>query len=236
MNTILFDLDGTVLPLDMEKFLDIYFKEMGQAFDQIIEPDRLIKNIWISTETMIKNTDDRTNESVFMEKFETLIDGDLEEYKKKFDLFYDEGFLKTKVSTYENKWIIKSVTLLKEKGYTLVLATNPLFPLKAIHHRVKWSGFEPEDFVYITSYENNHYCKPQLKYYEEILKDINKKPEDCMMVGNDSYEDMIASKLGIKTYLIEDNLVNRHEIDIKANYQGNYKNFYEFVKKLPEIK
>lgn len=236
MNTVLFDLDGTVLPLDIEKFLDIYFKEMGQAFHQMIEPDRLIKNIWTSTEAMVKSTDDRTNESVFMEKFETLIDGDIKEYREKFDLFYDEGFLKTKESTYENEWIKKSVSLLKEKGYTLVLATNPLFPLKAIHHRIKWSGFQPEDFEYITSYENNHYCKPQLKYYEEILKDINKKPEDCMMVGNDAYEDMVASKLGIKTYLIEDNLVNRHEIDIEANYQGNYINFYNFVKKLPEIK
>ena len=56
-----------------------------------------------------------------------------------------------------------------------------------------------------------------------------------MMVGNDFYEDMIAGKLGIETYLITDNLVNRHEKQIEPNHKGTYKDFLAFVKSLDGI-
>lgn len=236
MNTILFDLDGTVLPLDMDRFLEVYFKELGKSLCHLCTPESLVNNIWAATRVMIENTEPRTNEEVFMEAFENLIEDNLEEYKEQFDLFYDNGFLKTKETTYENKWIKKAVNLLKDKGYTLVLATNPLFPLKAIHHRIKWSGVNADDFSYITSYENNHYCKPQLKYYEEILSAINKRPEECMMVGNDVSDDMIAGQLGIKTFLIDDCLINKRNVEFKADNKGDYKYFYQFVEGLPNRK
>lgn len=236
MNTILFDLDGTVLPLDMDKFLEVYFKELGKSLSHICDPKILVNNIWAATKAMIENTELRTNEEVFMEAFGNLIEDNLKDYQEQFDLFYDNGFLKAKETTFENKWIKKAVNMLKDKGYTLVLATNPLFPLKAIHHRIKWSGFNPDDFSYITSYENNHYCKPQLKYYEEILSVINKRPEECMMVGNDVTDDMVAGELGIKTFLIDDCLVNNKNHEIKADNRGNYKRFYQFVEGLPDKK
>jgi FMN phosphatase YigB (HAD superfamily) len=123
--------------------------------------------------------------------------------------------------------------MLWEKGYSVVIATNPLFPLKAIHHRIRWAGFEPSEFDYVSHYEKNHYCKPQIKFYEEILADIYKNPEECMMVGNDVQEDLVAGKLGLKTFLIKDHLLHRTEEEIAADYQGSYVDFYEFVQGLP---
>jgi FMN phosphatase YigB (HAD superfamily) len=237
INTILFDLDGTILPLDMDSFMKIYFNEMEKAFDGFEDKEVLGKNVWIATEKMIKSIDDRTNEEVFMENFEKLCAGNLEDYIKIFDKFYDDGFLNTKkavVNTCGN-YIKDSIKLLKDKGYSIVIATNPLFPLKAIHHRIRWSGFDPNEFEYITCYENNHYCKPQIKYYEEILTDIRKKPSDCMMIGNDVQEDMIAGKLGMKTYLINNHIINRNDEEINSDYEGNYEDFYKFVIKLPLV-
>lgn len=238
MNTILFDLDGTVLPLDTEHFLDIYFEEMEKAFEEFDDKEHLVNNVWAATGEMVKSTDERTNEQVFMESFDKLTKGRLEDYTEVFDKFYDEGYLNTKVAIKDkdNTWIKKSINLLREKGYTIVIATNPIFPKKAIYHRVKWSGFEPEEFDYIACYENNHYCKPQIKYYEEILKDTNKNPEDCMMVGNDVQEDMIAGKLGIKTFLINNHVINRTGEEVVSDYEGSYEDFYEFVRELPVVK
>jgi FMN phosphatase YigB (HAD superfamily) len=236
MNTILFDLDGTLLPMDINVFMKIYFDEMGTFFSDLIQPKDLINNIWASTETMIKNIENKTNEDVFMEDFGGRITGDLEIFKQRFNEFYDTAFLNVKKSIFEAPYIKESVGLLKEKGYTLVVATNPLFPLKAIKHRIKWAGFEPEDFSYITSYEKNHYCKPQIKFYEEILKDIGKTPEECFMIGNDVQEDLIAGKLGIKTFLINDYLLHRTKDEIVSDYQGSYEDFYNFSNNLPTIK
>ncbi len=130
----------------------------------------------------------------------------------------------------------KSIDVLKLKGYQLVLATNPIFPIKAILHRINWAGFAPEEFSYISCFEKNHYCKPQIKFYEEVLSEIGKKPEECLMVGNDVQEDMVVHSLGVKTYLVEDHLIHRTDEPIVVDYRGSYEAFYEFVEKLPEVK
>lgn len=235
INTILFDLDGTMLPLNLDKFLQIYFTEMGKKFHDLIEPKTLVHYIMTATESMVNNTDYRANEKVFMEKFGELIQDDLQVYQKRFNEFYDREFMETKASVVNSPLMRDSINILKEKGYDLIVATNPLFPEKAIHHRIRWAGFEPEQFIYITSYEKNHYCKPQLHFYQEVLKDTGKTPQECLMVGNDVQEDIIAAKLGIETYLITDYLIHRTQEPITATHQGNYFDFYQFVQGLPEL-
>ena len=234
-NTILFDLDATLLPMNQDEFVQRYFHEMAKMFHDMIDGRLLAKYVMECTELMIKNLEDLRNEDVFMTRFSELIDGDLEVYQARFDKFYDTLFLNVQPTTYQSKSMIKAVKLLKVKGYNLVLATNPLFPMKANHHRIDWAGLSPDDFSYISSYESNKYCKPNLEYYSEVLSAINRSPEECMMVGNDALEDMVAAKLGIKTYLIEDHLLNKHNVEIKADYQGRYEDFYTFVEGLPNL-
>lgn len=235
LDTFLFDLDGTLLPVDMDKFLPIYFREMGTAFQGIIEPKQLTSHILTATHAMVANTEFKTNETAFMEKFSQLIEGDLDFYRKRFDQFYDQGYLKTRDIVNETPFIQKSVALLKAKGYNLVIATNPIFPEKAILHRIRWAGLNPADFSYITSYERNHYCKPQLLFYEELLSEIGKTPGQCLMIGNDVQDDLIAGVLGIKTYLITDYLINKDNQEFSCTYQGSYEDFYRFVEGIVEL-
>ncbi len=235
MNTILFDLDGTLLPLDMQKFTEIYFHELGYMFKDMIDPKLLVKYIWTATEEMVRNTEYKTNEEVFMNKFSQLIGGDISKYTKRFDAFYDTHFLKTREAVQSQLLIKESIELLKEKNYKLVVATNPLFPRKAIYHRIEWAGLDLKDFEYVTSYEDNHYCKPQLHFYKEILDVIGKAPEQCMMVGNDVQEDLIALNLGLKTFFIRNYMIHRTQDEIDCTYEGNYEDFYNFVKGLDTV-
>ncbi|HYE84399.1 MAG TPA: HAD family hydrolase [Clostridia bacterium] len=235
IDTILFDLDGTLLPLDMQKFTQIYFNEMGSMFKDMIDPKLLVKLIWTATQEMVDNTEYKTNEEVFMNKFSELIGGDISMYTERFDKFYDTLFHRTREAAQSHSLIKESIEILKEKNYKLVVATNPLFPRKAIHHRIEWAGLDLKDFIYITSYENNHYCKPQLHFYREVLDVIGKKPEQCMMVGNDVQEDLIALKLGIKTFLVRNHMIHRTEETINSSYEGYYEDFYSFVKALTAV-
>ena len=235
LNTILFDLDATLLPMEMDEFVQKYFHEMGVMFHDLIDGKLLAKYVMECTELMVKNTEDRRNEEVFFTRFSELIDGDLVVYQARFDEFYDTRFLNVRSCTHQNESMIKAVKLFQEKGYDLVLATNPLFPMKANHHRIRWAGLSPDDFSYIASFESNTYCKPNLDYYREILTAINKSPEDCMMVGNDALEDMVAGNLGIKTFLVEDYLLNKHHVEIKADHRGLYDDFYAFVERLTDL-
>lgn len=233
MNTILFDLDGTLLSMDAETFEKSYFNEIGKSFSDLMEPMELGKHIWGATKAMVSSLDERTNEQVFMEDFNIRVNNRLHEFWDRFDKFYDNEFLRVKSSVKPEEYMIKSIKILKEKGYNVAVVTNPLFPIKAIHHRIKWAGFEPKDFTYITSFEKNHYCKPQIKFYEEVLKDIDKAPDECLMVGNDTVEDLVARNIGIKTYLIKNNILNKSQKSYVTDYEGNYEDFYKFIETLP---
>ncbi|QCX32392.1 HAD family hydrolase [Caloramator sp. E03] len=234
MNTILFDLDGTLLPYKWEDFEKEYFKKMVYKLKDLFTPKQTIEYILDATKEMIMNTDcNKTNEEVFMDKFCKISGQEKEKMYKIFKDFYDKEYRTISGIFTPSKYVINSIKTLKEKGYTLVVATNPIFPMEAIIQRVNWAGLDEKDFILITSFEIMHYCKPQIKYYDEILNVIDKKPFECMMVGNDVSEDLIAGKLGIKTYLITDYMINKNNIEPKADYVGTYEDFYNFVQKLP---
>ena len=234
-DTFLFDLDGTVLPMDFDKFMELYFSNIGEFFKDKIDPKLLVKSILSSTEVMVNTNDKRRNEDIFMNHFDSLINS-TEDYKPLFLEFYNSDFDKVQASTYKSDYMRKSIDLLKQKGYKIALATNPLFPMIANHHRIRWAGFEPNEFSYISSFESNSYCKPHLQYYNEVLESINKEAENCYMVGNDVFDDLSSGKLGIKTYLITNHMLNKHNQEVSSDYQGTYIDFYNFVLELDDIK
>ena len=234
-DTFLFDLDGTLLPMNFEKFMELYFYYLGAHFEGKIDPKLFGKSMMEATNNMRLADNNLTNEEKFMQHFDSLIEGDIEEYRKHFDAFYDGTFENVRPSTSESKEIIESIEILKQKGYKLVIATNPLFPLKANHHRIKWAGLDNNDFDYITSFEVNKYTKPHLEFYEEVLNTIEKKAEQCYMIGNDVSDDLPAGKLGIETYLITDCLINSKNLEVITDHQGDYGDFLKFVKNLKPI-
>jgi FMN phosphatase YigB (HAD superfamily) len=185
---------------------------------------------------VLNNEADRTNKDVFMKKFSELTNKDADVMYDTFMDFYF-GEYKTMgelISPLEH--IRDSIKILKEKGYKLIVATNPLFPTEAIIERIKWAGLETSDFEYITSFEHMHFCKPNTSYYKEILTIINKEPENCIMVGNDVEEDLGAGKLGIKTFLIKNHIINKKNVEPNTDYTGTYEDFYKFANELPYIK
>ena len=129
-------------------------------------------------------------------------------------------------------WYALIVGWLKEKGIRVVLATNPLFPSIATENRIRWAGLQPEDFEYFTTFENSHYCKPNLDYYQEILEKRSLKPEECLMVGNDVGEDMITEQLGMKTFLLTDCLINKENKDISQYPNGGFAELDAYLKEL----
>ena len=113
-----------------------------------------------------------------------------------------------------------------------MLATNPIFPAAATESRIEWAGLDKNDFLLYTTYENSHYCKPNPKYYEEILERLHMNAEECLMVGNDVNEDMVAETLGMKVFLLTDCLLNKDNKDISAYPHGGFPELLSFVEGL----
>lgn len=236
MNTFLFDLDGTLLPMDQEKFINGYLKYLCKKFVPMgFDQEQLVKAVWLGTDSMCKNDGTVTNCEVFWKAFGEILGSDIRTFEPDFESFYQNEFQSVIHYTTPSPLAKDAISLLKSKGYHLALATNPLFPTIATESRVKWAGLNPNDFSLITTYETSSYCKPNPKYYEEILQRIGKQAPECCMVGNDVSEDMVTAALGLDTYLITDCLINSNKEDISAYKKGSFVDFMNFIRELPSV-
>ena len=50
---LLFDLDGTLLDLDMETFLPAYFQALTRRFGQLVDPQQFVDHLVASTAVMM---------------------------------------------------------------------------------------------------------------------------------------------------------------------------------------
>ena len=230
---ILFDLDGTLLPMDQDVFVKAYFGRLAAKLaPHGYEPKKLIDAIWGGTAAMIKNDGSMTNEAAFWRFFCTVFGEDAIKDEPKFEEFYRTDFQLVQSSCGFDARAAQTIDALKEMGFTLALATNPIFPAIATESRMRWAGLNKEDFVSYTTYENSRYCKPNPKYYQDILDQLDVKGEECLMVGNDVGDDMVAQELGMKVFLLTDCLINKHNVDISVYPHGSFEELMEYIRTL----
>ena len=233
---ILFDLDGTLLPMDQDEFIGAYFKALlkkliflGLPGSSAEEQQALGKTVWACTHAMMSNDGTCTNEERFFSTFSTLTGIDIAPLKEEFDRFYINEFEAVSAVCGRNPLVRETIDRLKAEGYRVAVATNPLFPLKANERRLAWAGLSLSDFEYCTCYENLSVCKPKLEYYRAILEHLGVSAEECVMVGNDVREDMVARKLGMDVFLITDYLLNKDGENIENYPHGSWKDFQSYI-------
>ncbi|MCR3921486.1 MAG: HAD family hydrolase [Firmicutes bacterium] len=206
IEAILFDLDGTLLDVDMDDFLDRYIPKLSAHLADFAEPKSFAKNLWAATSAMVKNTESTvTNEEAFIEHFLTWIDHAPADVLPHIHEFYEEIFPTLQGRARPFPHVQTAIDAAKRFECPIVLATNPIFPLAAIVHRLAWAGLTKEEFTLITSYENMHFCKPNPAYYLEIAEMLKVEPHNCVMIGNDvDFDIRPAAATNMKTFLIAD--------------------------------
>jgi FMN phosphatase YigB (HAD superfamily) len=209
---LLFDLDGTLLQWDSDAFLQEYLQSIGVYASAHVDPRQFVKLLWASTEEMIRNEEaDLTNQQVFEPHFLNALGLEKETIWPTLDRFYAEVFPKLRKHAHANQIGRQIVQAALDRGYKVVLATNPVFPRAAIVERMRWAGIEDMPFEWVTTYEESHFCKPNLGFYKEVVQSLGVGPKQCIMVGNDMQEDMIAGAIGMKTYWVTDQALDRKE-------------------------
>ena len=233
ITTVLFDLDGTLLPMDQEVFTKDYFGRLAKKLAPYgYDPKKLIDAVWAGTKAMMKTTGMKTTDAAFWEAFDKYFGYPASKDASVHQDFYHNEFNAVKDVCGFDPMAAQIVGRLKEKNIRVVLATNPLFPAVATENRIRWAGLDPEDFEYFTTFENSHYCKSNLDYYREIMDKLYLKPEECLMVGNDAQEDMVAEQLGMKVFLLTDCLINKAGEDISQYPHGSFTQLDAYLKEL----
>ena len=201
----LFDLDGTLLPMDMKYFIELYVAAFCKCLAPVtkIESKPLMDSIWASVAQMARNDGDCLNETVFWRTMNSRCKRDMRVFSDNFDSFY--------------------------RGGRIIVATNPIFPKSSTYTRIEWAGLNVNDFSYITTYDNSSACKPNLNYFEEVCSVCGIHPEESLMIGNDVDEDMISSRLGFDTFLVTDCLINRSDKSLSLFRHGDFEDLFDFI-------
>ncbi|MBR3850136.1 MAG: HAD family hydrolase [Oscillospiraceae bacterium] len=233
IKAVLFDLDGTLLPMDQDVFVKTYFKGVAAKLaPHGYEPKALIDAIWAGTMQMIKNDGSCTNEDAFWKCFASIYGEKALADIVLFERFYEENFDAVQTVCGYDPQAAETVEAFKKAGLCVALATNPIFPAIATEKRIRWAGLKPEDFAFYTTYENSKYCKPNLRYYEALLKKLDVAPGECLMVGNDVGDDMVAAELGMQVFLLTDCLINKTDKAVSDFPNGSFGELREFAERL----
>ena len=233
IKAVLFDLDGTLLPMDQDVFVKAYIGGLASVAAKAgYDPAAMASAIMAGTVAMVKNNGEKTNEEVFWSVIEDTFGEAIKADYGMFDEFYRTDFQSIRhVCGFEPR-AAEVIGCVRSLGLRAALATNPLFPKVATESRIRWAGIDPSDLEFYTTYETSRHCKPNLEYYKDVLSQLGLEAAECVMVGNDVGEDMIARELGMGVFLLTDCLINRKGADISQYPHGGVDELVSFIHSL----
>ena len=230
LKCVLFDLDGTLLPIDTVKHIREYFVEIREFFEKNgFGGDEFFSVFMSATKFMAKNTEEMTNEDAFWLAMEREIPGIRERLSPALERFYKNEFPRLSRNAYSDGTAREIIDLCHSLGLDCVVATSPYFPRVAIVERLSWCGLSPDDFIYMTGYEDSKYTKPNPDYFAEILERLSLRADECVVIGNDANDDLCAEAVGLEVFLITRDLMNYKNIDISEKKKGTPEDCKRFI-------
>ena len=231
---VFFDLDGTLLPMELDEFLSTYYRSLaGFVGAHGYDVDAFVPALNAGIKAMMEVDDGRANADRFWEAFFARFDAPQEEMRPLVERFYRDEFGRIGEGVEPDGHMVEAVSALAEKGYPLVLATMPLFPRVAVEWRLRWAGVDPSLFSRVTTFENSASTKPKLAYFAENLAACGLRGEEVLMVGNNTVEDLAIRGLGADAYLVTDHLLDPARLDLATVKHGSTADFSAWAKALP---
>lgn len=243
-DAIFFDMDGTLLPMDVRQFLDDYYVYLREKLNREgVDEELFIAALNRGMNAMSSHDAQETNADAFWRMFAAeyeeqerpLNASELKQAHNFLIDFYENDFDQCGKDVVPNPYSRRAVETLAAKGYPLYLTTMPLFPREGVETRLKWADVDPSSFLRITTYANSTAVKPQLAFYYENLAiaGASDEPERVLMVGNNTIDDLVCLQAGIDAFLVTDELINKNDFDVESVMHGTMKEFFEFASNLP---
>lgn len=230
IQAILFDLDGTLIDVDMNRFVPIYLRRLTEYMSAQVNPAHAIQSLHHAVAAMFANTDaSRTLENILLDVLESELTISSELYAACLEQLYQNDLEELRPLVTGHPLSPQLIEASLTNGWDVVLATNPIFPRVVIDARLAWGELSGEDFHHVTAYETAHFCKPSARFFEEILEQLQLPAEACLMVGNDTLHDLSASQVGMQTCLLTPWSINRPKARFKADWQGRHEELLALI-------
>ncbi len=224
IQAILFDLEGTLISVDMTVFMRNYLGILAPRFAHLISPDKFSKQLLKSLET--SQTDPKpgqTNMQTFYDDFTKATGHSLLTLRPIFEEFYESDFPALRCLVQAIPQGAKVVEHAIQQGFITAVASNPVLPLSAMREHVRWAGLTPEHFKIVPAFDNFHYLKPKLDFYSEVAGSIGVSPESCLLVSGKS-QDIVCRELGMKMFL-----VGSIDSEAQTDYAGTLEDLFRLI-------
>ena len=230
ITTVLFDLDGTLIRMDQDRFVKEYFSSIISKLTSFGYDGELMHRALVSAvRAVFANDGEMSNEERFWTVFSEVA-GDVGDVGSYLESFYENEFVEIVKNTCESYPRTREVLdRVKKCGLSAVLATNPLFPMIATRHRIALGGMLESDFQYVTAYENSSYSKPNPEYFSELLSKLGLSADECVMIGNDTTDDLAAYSLGIPVFFLTECLINKQGLDLSNHPHGGFDELIDYI-------
>jgi FMN phosphatase YigB (HAD superfamily) len=203
VTTLLFDLDGTLLDIDMPAFLKAYISLACRRFVSPTDLPRLTPALAAAAQKMgAYRAGTHTLDRVFLEAFSPAVRRPPIEVRGVFTAFHRAEFEQLRHLTAPRPAARPLLEKALALGYELAIATNPVFFLDAIRARIRWAGLDGFPFSLVTCAEIMRCAKPHRHFFTQTLRLLGRRPDECLMIGDDPRMDLPAGELGIGTWLV----------------------------------
>lgn len=233
---VLFDLDGTLLQVQMHTFIPKYISAFHHCCQDLVSHQPLQEAMRAGIHLLLETQDGVcTNHQRLFDFVATQLglDSALLQHRYADFLASNYEFLASEIEPLAMaNALVEICTRAKIK---VVLATNPVFPRSLIEARCRWGGIDVTAFDLVTSMENSRYCKPQLGYFYDLAAQLGLAPQNCLMVGNDTIHDLAAGETGMTTWLVDPWIMVRKGLNFTPHFRGNHEELRDFLlANLPE--
>lgn len=205
---LLLDLDDTLLNSNIEALIPVYFQKLTAHLAGEFIPEQLLTELVRGTRIMYASTDPlQTLEQVFSDAFYPPLGTTRQALASQIDDFYDNVFPSLQPLTSPRKDAQDFISWAFARGYDLSIATDPLFPRKAILHRLRWAALDPGQtpFSLVSDFETFHFAKVSCSYFPEFLLRLGWDAEPVLMIGDSLERDIFpAKKAGLPVFWLRE--------------------------------
>ena len=121
--------------------------------------------------------------------------------EKKYKVKINENLFIRDFHPLPNPYMMETIDKLREKGHRCVLGSNTFEPHMTVVEKMKEKPLSHLDHLYL-SYKMG-VAKPSPDFFLHILEKEKVSPEDTVFIDDRAYNTDVASSLGIKTLLYD---------------------------------
>jgi FMN phosphatase YigB (HAD superfamily) len=197
---VLFDLDGTLLELDGEGFLDRYVDALV-AWWGPEDAEAFRHAVMAASVPIFRPHAGLTNGEVFRRHLGAHLGLEPAEVAARMAAFHREVLDRLLPPAAPVPGAREAVARCLALGLRVAVATTPIYTPDVIALRLRWAGVADLPWHLVTHSEVMHTCKPDAAYFAEAARLLGVPPEACLMVGDDPLQDGPAARAGMAVLL-----------------------------------